>query len=536
VFNFGKLHQESEHKAVITKKLRQSYFLYLLAVSLAGLVIFILGISEIPDITAKSSLLLVICLAVFANVFATSAAVSDESMVIEVGTAVTLAVIPLFGPKAAAISAAACSIGIWLIFPSKENANKRNWEQLCFNAGMFSMAMFTAGVVFINLQNMLGVNTIAGQIIPWFAAAIVYDQLNFWLLMGIIRLKQGTAVKPLAIWLENLWAVPINIIILSVGGGVLAFAATQLGLLGIIVFFLPIVLSAYAFRLYVNHMQGHMDNLENIVTERTAALQRAMKEKDAFLAVLTHDMKSPLTSIHLYAAMIKEHPHVLEKKPHMIDAVLHSQETLVGIVNNILDLEKHQAGDDLSIKKEQFEFSKVASDVFHVVQAQAESKQIHLQLIGDDTQIIVLADRHHMERILYNLLTNAIKYTPPKGSVTVLLSAYDGELCVQVKDSGYGIPPEELPFVFDRFHRVSSHKKVAPGTGLGLAITKVLVEAHDGRIDVTSEEGKGSLFTAYLPILQQPISDRKEPKNVHGLNGRSSMAPFPKAGPTFISY
>lgn len=536
VFDIDKALPESEHKAVIKDKLRQPYFIYLFTISLAGLLLVVLGLSQIPSMTAKSSLLLIICLAVFADIFATSATVSNEAVIIEVGTAVSMALIPLFSPEVAAISAAACSIGIWLIFPSKENNKKRNWEQICFNAGMFSAAMYLAGTLFILVQQWLGANTIMGQTIPWLVVAITYDQLNFWLLMGIIRLKQGPAVNIVAIWKENLWALPINIIILSVGGGILAFAAIQLGLLGIIVFFLPILLSAYAFRLYVNHMQSHMDNLENIVAERTAALQRAMQEKDAFLAVLTHDMKSPLTSIHLNASMIKEYPHILEKKPHMIDAVLHSQETLVAIVNNILDLEKHQAGGELSIKKELFEFGKVAADVFNVVQAQAEAKQLDLQLTGDDTHIIVLADRQYMERILYNLLTNAIKYTPPKGNVNVFLSARDGELCVQVQDSGYGIPTEELPYVFDRFHRVSHHKKLAPGTGLGLAITKVLVEAHNGRIQVTSIEGQGSLFTAHLPILQQPLSEKTESKNVSGLNGRSLPKTALNAGPTFISY
>ena len=527
---------ESEHRSVNTFKLRQPYFLYLLAVTIAGLIIVIWGLYQIPGMVAKSTLFLTICLAIFTNVFATSATVSDESMVIEVGTAVTLAIIPLFGPSAAAVSAAACSLGIWLIFPSKQNSKKRNWEQLGFNAGMFSLAMFTAGIIFNVARQLLGVNTFAGQIIPWLLAAIVYDQLNFWMLMGIIRLKQGAGVKPSAIWLENLWALPINIIILSVGGGVLAFAATQLGLLGIVVFFLPIVLSAYAFRLYVNHMQEHMNNLENIVAERTQALQKAMEEKDSFLTVLTHDMKSSLTSIHLNASMIKEYPKILEKKPHMIDAVLHSQKTLTGIVNNILDLEKLQANGELPIKKEVFEFIGLAAEVFQIVAVQAEQKQIQFELLGADKTILVLADRRYMERILHNLLTNAIKYTPRQGSVTVTLSIETEELCVHVQDSGYGIPAEELPFVFERFHRVSSHSKLADGTGLGLTITKALVEAHDGRIQVSSKEGEGSLFSTFLPILRQPLSELTESKNPHSVNARSRSNPNFQTGPTFISY
>lgn len=481
--------------------------------------------------SAKSSLLLIICLAVLADAFATSSTTSDQAMAIEVGTAVSMALIPLFGPATAAISAAACSIGVWLVFPSKQGT--RNWEQLGFNAGMLSLAMYIAGLVFLGVRNWLGANTFWGQTIPWFATAVVYDQVNFWMLMVIIRLKQGTTVKPISIWREHLWALPINILVLSVGGGSLAYAAVQLGLRGIFVFFLPVLLSAYAFRLYVRHMQAHLNNLEDIVAERTEALRRAIEDKDAFLAVLTHDMKSPLTSIHLYATMIKEYPQILEQKPHMIDAVLHGQETLIGIVNNILDLEKLEANGKVPVEKEIFEFSQVATTVCNIVRVQADAKQIALTLMGDDRQIIVYADRRQMERILHNLLNNAVKYTPRQGEIKAILSVHKNELCIEVQDSGYGIPAEELPFVFDRFHRVKAHEKVAAGTGLGLTIAKALIEAHNGRIEVTSEEGKGSLFTAYLPIIKQPLPDLKESKN-H--NGRSPKTSLPKPGPTFISY
>ena len=451
----------------------------------------------------KSSLLLILILAVFSEIAATSVSVSEQGITFEVGTAVSMALIPLFGPGAAAVSAAACSLGIWIIQPSNRTTWKKNWEQLSFNIGMHSIAIFIAGIVFINVQEMLGAHTFWGQFIPWIVAAVLYDQLNFWMLMVIIRLKQGPSVQPLAIWNENLWAVPINIIILSVGGGVLATAIAQFGLTGILVFFLPIVLSAYAFRLYVRQMQEHMDNLESIVAERTSTLEKLMKEKDAFLAVLTHDMKSPLTSIHLYATMIKEYPNILGKKPHLIDTVLRSQETLIDIVNNILDLEKLQADGQLPIEKDDFDLGALATKVIEMLQAQAESKSIDLQLQGFDMPIVVHADHRHMERVLNNLISNAIKYTAKNGSVKVLLQLQDSQIHIQVQDSGYGIPAEDLPYIFDRYRRVEAHKKVAAGSGLGLATTKALIEAHDEKIEVTSEVGKGSTFTAHLPILTQ---------------------------------
>lgn len=290
-------------------------------------------------------------------------------------------------------------------------------------------------------------------------------------------------------------------------GRFLAYSFQQLGWIGVTVFFLPLVLSAYAFRLYVSQMQSHMDNLENIVAERTEALKKLMQEKDTFLAVLSHDMKSPLTTIHLYANMIKEYPQILEKKPHMVDRVLHSQEALSDIVNNILDLEKLKVDGRVPIEKETFDYVSSAKRAVEMVQVQAETKAITMQSMGFGERIMVQADRHHMERVLNNLLTNAIKYTPQNGTVAIKLSTDESQLHVQVQDSGYGIPPEEIPFVFDRFHRVASHQKLAAGTGLGLAITKALVEAHEGTIEVASHKEQGSCFTAHLPILQRQMSN-----------------------------
>lgn len=484
-----------------TTKLRQPYFIYLLVVGFIGSIIILEGFRQIPNVTAISNLLLIIGLAVFAIIFVSSAAPSDAPIAFEVGTAVSLSLIVLFTPEIAAISAAACSLGVWLYIPKNPDQNKRTLEQLFFNAGMQSIAIYGAGLVYDNLLLVPETLSASWLLAVWLIACIVHDQLNFWILMGIIRLKQGTSVKPLAVWRENIWAVPINITILSVGGGGLAFAAVNMKMVGIIVFSLPILLSAYAFHLYVNRMQTHLNNLESIIDERTNSMKKALAEKDNFLAVLSHDMKSPLTSIHLNASIIKEHPQILLTKPHMIDAVMYSQQTLNDIVNNILDLEKLQADGELPLQKEPFEFATVANKVFQIILVQAEKKMINCQLIGADIPIMVFADYQHIERILHNLLTNAIKYTPQQGSISLTLSVFANELRLEVEDSGYGIPADELPFVFERYHRVASHKKLVAGTGLGLAITKALVEAHNGRINAQSEVSKGSIFSASLPIL-----------------------------------
>ncbi|MBK8903784.1 MAG: HAMP domain-containing histidine kinase [Anaerolineaceae bacterium] len=482
-------------------RFHQPYFLYLLVITFAGLGLVVVGLIQFPQFNPKSVFLLILALAAFSELTTTIINTPDRGIGFEVGTAVSLALIPLFGPGAAAVAAAVCTLALWFMKIGSRTSWRGNWEPLGFNAGMHSIAIYLAGVVFLSLQQRLDANTLIGQMLPWIVTAVLYDQLNFAMVLVIIRLKQGPKVSPMVMWKENLWAAPINIMILAVGGGALALAVERFGATGITIFFMPIVLSAYAFRLYVSQMKAHMDNLETIVAQRTDELQKAMQEKDAFLAVLTHDMKSPLTSISMYASMLKEFPQIIQQKPHMIDAVLHNQETLTNIVNNILDLEKLKADGQVTMEKVVFDFTSVAERVLNMVQVQAESKSIELTVSGLDRRIFIHADQNHMERILNNLITNAIKYTPANGRVAVTFTTQDHLLILQVQDSGFGIPAEDLPYVFDRFHRVVSHRKLAAGTGLGLAITKALVEAHDGHIEVTSTEGQGSCFTARLPVL-----------------------------------
>jgi diguanylate cyclase (GGDEF)-like protein len=114
--------------------------------------------------------------------------------------------------------------------------------------------------------------------IPWLVAALVYNELNLWLLIGILCLQHGSTIHPLVIWREEHWSTQIDVILMTVGGALLAFATSHYGWLGLTVFFVPIALSAYAFRLYVQQMQAHLDNLDQIVDERTASLQRALAQ------------------------------------------------------------------------------------------------------------------------------------------------------------------------------------------------------------------------------------------------------------------
>lgn len=511
----------------------QRHILYLVIISLVGIVVSGWAIFQFFGFQQKFGFLLFILLGSLAQIAATTATIKSKfGVTYAISPAVSLATVPFYGPAAAVLVETITSLSLWLIKPADNVSWKKSLPQLAFNTAMGQLSILAGGYIYLFTADDWG------PVLPWLLAAIGNDQLNLLLLTIMIRLQHGREFRILTMWKENAWAIPIGILISSVGGGILALSFQELGLVGISIFFLPLLLSAYAFRLYVSQMQTHMENLESIVAERTDALKKLMQEKDAFLAVLTHDMKSPITTIHLYANMIKEHSDILEKKPHMIDAILRSQKILSDIVNNFLDMEKIQADGQIPMEKETFDYVPIAQKVIEIIQIQADAKSIELQLVGFDKHIVVHADRRHMERILNNLVSNAIKYTPKNGRIVVTLDTrqLENELCLQVQDSGYGIPAEEIPYVFDRFHRVSTHQKLATGTGLGLAITKALVEAHGGTIEITSQNEQGTTFTTHLPILQKYQPNKHNEANQNDRNYQGGDRPLKKGSTTFISY
>lgn len=471
-------------------------------VGILGLVFAMVGIVNVSTYEPLHVFLLLTALAVLAQIAATDA---DADVTFEVSSAISLATVPFYGPAAAALVATAANLSIWVFRRLVKSEWKGTWEQLVFNTGMSTVSIYVAGHVFMLTQQFAGGETWIAQILPWLLAAIVGDQLNVWLLIGIIYLQQG--INPLAFWRQNGWAMPINVIVMGAGGGILATAVREFDALGIAIFFLPVFLSAYAFRLYVARTRAHLEQLEDLVAERTQELVTANeslaelnKQKDAFLAVLTHDMRSPLTNIHGYASLLRDHPELpAEQRSHMAGVILRNERALLEIVNNILDIEHMESGVPVMLERQNFDLVDLMNELIDSSKAPAQEKQIALHYEPNPDPIFVHADKQKVARILQNLLSNALKYTPEKGCVS-LRAAMNGHFVkIEVEDNGYGIPPEELPQIFNRYSRVSKHKNMAVGTGLGLAIVKSLIEAHEGEIEVESEEGVGSTFTVKLP-------------------------------------
>ncbi|MEM7129228.1 MAG: HAMP domain-containing sensor histidine kinase [Chloroflexota bacterium] len=478
------------------------YILYLNLIIVIGAALLVWSVAQIPTIEPKLNLALLLILTALSAIVTTSVAVSDQAgITYQTGPVISMAAIPFLGPEAAILISTLLNVTLWLIKPTDQTTWKKSWSQLAFNNGMHSIALVGASAVLFLLRSWLDGETIWGQTIPWFGAAILYEEINLWLLIGVLRLQHGPEIKILEVWREDRWASQMGILVLAMGGATLGFAIQNYNSIGIIIFFLPIFLSAYAFRLYVGQMQEHLDQLEQIVQERTEDLEELHKQKDALLAILTHDMITPLTSIQLYAEELKRSPESILANPQLADLMLHSHKTIYGLVRNMLDIEKLQSGETLSAQKEVTDLPQLIAQIIDIMLPEARRKKIDLILNSQEDHLDVNVDRLQMERILHNLLSNAIKYTQWGGKVQVDAYTQKGNFVIRVCDTGYGIPDEEIPYIFERYKRVEILKDKATGTGLGLAITKALVEEHDGQIEVESTVGKGSIFTIVLPVL-----------------------------------
>ena len=474
---------------------------YLGLISAIGFFLLAWGVVHIPSYEPRLNYFLLIVLAAVSAIPTTSVAVSgDSGITYSVGSVVSLAAIPFWGPAAAIPIVAVFSLCVWLVKPANKTTWKKSWPQLAFNTGMHAIATFGSGWVLLSLRGWLGPDTIWGETIPWLPAAAVFEEINLWLLIGVLRLQPGAAINPVAVWKEELWATYIDTLLLTLGGGILAFALQHYQWLGIVIFFLPTLLSSYAFQLYVGQMQAHLNNLEQIVADRTKDLAELNRQKDAFLAVLTHDMMTPLTSIQLCAEELADDPAAALENPDLITFMLRSQQTLFRMMRNILDIEKLQSGRGLAMYKVDCELAPLITEVMQILRPEAAEKNIVVRQQLPSYPLFLHADRQQLERILLNLVSNAVKYTPSGGWVSVAAHLESNFIFIQVQDSGYGIPAAELPYIFDRYRRVEQLKDKATGSGLGLAITKALVEEHAGVITVTSEEGKGSTFTIKLPV------------------------------------
>ncbi len=231
-------------------------------------------------------------------------------------------------------------------------------------------------------------------------------------------------------------------------------------------------------------------------------IQQASQLKSQFLAHMSHELRTPLNAVIGFSEILEDQTfgEINEKQTRYVGNILTSSRHLLALINDILDLAKVESG-KMDLMLEQFLLQDCLAQVTDVVLPLAGKKEIEVNTdIGEGVGLIT-ADEGRFRQILYNLLSNAIKFTPEKGRVDISVGRLeDGSVQVAVKDTGIGIKKEHQELIFSEFRQVEeTYSRRYEGTGLGLALTRRLVELHGGKIQVESEEGKGSTFTLRIP-------------------------------------
>jgi len=228
--------------------------------------------------------------------------------------------------------------------------------------------------------------------------------------------------------------------------------------------------------------------------------------KSDFMATMSHELRTPLTSIIGYSDMLLSGMtgELNEKQSAFVESILKGGEALLGLINDILDLTKIEAG-RLELNPESVDLRAALLGVLPVVKPRAQEKRIRISTFLPTDLPLVFADPAKFNQILLNLLTNGIKYTHDNGSLSVEARTVDRMVEIWVNDTGMGIAKEDQEKVFQRFTQIdSSATRSQGGTGLGLAIVRELVELHGGTIRVQSKLGKGSSFIFTMPISTKP--------------------------------
>jgi PAS domain S-box-containing protein len=233
-----------------------------------------------------------------------------------------------------------------------------------------------------------------------------------------------------------------------------------------------------------------------------AEAERQIRLKDEFLATLSHELRTPLTSVLGWAQLLKRGQRSADEVARGLEVIERNAKTQTQLIDDLLDMSRLSAG-KIHIDLETVDLARVLEDAIESMRHAAEAKGVALANGFDRVPSLVRGDRGRLQQIIWNLLSNAIKFTPSGGVISVSLERDDNYISIHVQDTGQGISPEFLPFVFERFRQAdASTTRRYGGLGLGLSIVKQLVELHGGEVSVLSAGiGKGARFTVRLPAI-----------------------------------
>ncbi len=246
-----------------------------------------------------------------------------------------------------------------------------------------------------------------------------------------------------------------------------------------------------------------MKSLAQSFNKMVDQLQRNEALRRNLVADVAHELRTPITALqaNIYAILDDAYPMTKTEIAGLYDQI----RMLSRLVKDLHELSQAESG-QLPMDRQPIDFSQTMEELVSPFRSVAESKGVRLEVDIPANLPLVSADEERINQVMHNLLNNALRYTPEGGTIEICVRRDGGWLRIEVKDTGEGIGAEHLPYVFERFYRADyARSRQRGGMGLGLAIAKAIVEAHNGKISVTSEgvPGKGTTFTVELPVMHE---------------------------------
>ena len=249
---------------------------------------------------------------------------------------------------------------------------------------------------------------------------------------------------------------------------------------------------------------------EGLIREQNERLKELDRMKSEFLSTAAHELRTPLTSILGFSEILLKRKLDEERKNRFLKIINEESASLSALINDLLDLSRIESGRGFKITKAPIDIKEVIQENVDIFQAQTDKHIFKVNLPHDLVKIE--ADKDKINQVVENLISNAVKFSPEGGKITVSMKENKDELKINVSDNGIGIPEKDLSHIFEKFYRASNASSEAiGGTGLGLGIIKYIIESHGGRISVESKLGRGSTFSFTLPLESTRVrTERKE--------------------------
>ena len=245
---------------------------------------------------------------------------------------------------------------------------------------------------------------------------------------------------------------------------------------------------------------GQLADAFNQMSDELAGVEQLRRE---LVANVSHELKTPIAAIRAHLENLLD--GVEQPDPETLQVMLAQSERLGRLVDQLLDLSRIESG-DVALHRRAVPLGPLVDEVVSEIEVVSTGRSIGLDSDVPASLPAAFGDRERLHQVLFNLLDNAVRYTPEGGHVSVSATRHNGSVQVRVSDTGEGIPTEHLPLLFERFYRVdSSRSRGDGGTGIGLAIARSVIEAHGGKIRAESELGKGSVFTFELPAVKGDV-------------------------------